>query len=130
MERIKEMFRGMTVERLKATKTQIIKRRDGGLNLLTLIDLEIARRERFEQVNLTPIVSKIVRINRIENAGYDDILIWHAPSECLSIVADRAVKEIDAVLEEAGMTEEELVEAIKYRLGGRWGNGYFSFLYL
>jgi hypothetical protein len=88
------------------------------------------RMPTYNGATLSGITATLLDIQADEQAGFEDISLFGAPSECGGIVHDAAVRKLDELLQAIGLTGNELLEELEARVDGRWlyVNGVYNVL--
>lgn len=71
-------------------------------------------------MELGELAGKVRRIMREESEAFEDIRMWHAPSECGKLVATLEARKIILLLAGAGHTPESFEYWLKKRTSDRW----------
>lgn len=76
----------------------------------------------FNGMTFGQVVAEVLAIQVGEQAGYDDVDLFGAPRECYALVHQGAVRELEALLERAGLTVEEYDQELDARVSGTWAH--------
>lgn len=76
---------------------------------------------------LTMICSALINLAVSEQQSYDDMRMWHAPSECWDLIQRQIDDKKKALFESYDMDETEFVKEMQLRTSERWVYYFYPF---